>query len=210
MKLLMLMLIAVCQLNAQNKKSENLSQQIYDDVINMYIQDYLRKHPVNIDLSEQKCDSIFLGLINGYRAQNHLTALKLIDVMDSACRLHTIWMLNRDTISHIENSLDIGGRVYYNPIDRIRRYDQSWAENHPNVYENCAVSNVRAGNDPTIQFQRISAESVESVFRMWQKSPGHNAAMLVPDAKYLGFYIGSKFKKKQNLYLQKATMLICK
>lgn len=54
------MLIAVSQLNAQNKKSEDLSQQIYDDVVNMYVQNYLKTHTTNIDLEEQKCDSIFL------------------------------------------------------------------------------------------------------------------------------------------------------
>jgi uncharacterized protein YkwD len=210
MKLLILMLIAVSQFKAQNKKSDEISQQIYDEIINRYIENYLKTNPVKVDLEEQKCDSIFLGLINEYRTNHHLTTLKFIDILDSACRLHTMWMLIRDTISHTETSLNIDGKFYYNPIDRIRRYDQNWPKNHPEFYENCAISYGRAGNDPTIQFERITAESIVKVFKIWQNSPGHNAAMLLPDAKYIGYYIGSKYKKRQNFYFQMATMLISK
>lgn len=200
------MLITVSQIKAQYTPPDSVVKKIYDDYEKEMVADYLKKHPQNIDLTEAKCDSIFLGLINQYRKDNGLKALKYVAVLDSACKLHTKWMIKNDLIGHTENKPSLDGKLYLTPADRIKKYDPAWNNAHPDTRENCTYVG-STGNSPLVKYKRINEETVKSIFDNWKTSPEHNAVMLMPNALFLGFYIESKYSSDKNNYIVMATMM---
>jgi hypothetical protein len=89
------------QLMAQWKPTPAQEKKFWDDFEKQELDRYLKNHPITTDLSEAKCDSVFLLLINQYRKEKGLTALKHNIALDSACRLHTLFMIKYDTCGHV-------------------------------------------------------------------------------------------------------------
>jgi uncharacterized protein YkwD len=210
-KILILILLLGNNLQAQQnqyKPTKAAIDSIYDHVEKAQIENFLKTKPVLVDISEKVRDSIFLMLINDYRLSKGLNKLTYIVALNSACELHTNWMLNVQKVEHDETSLNIDGKMYPTFKDRIAKYDPSWLSEHKILFENCGAAKSFTGNDPTIQFKRITKESVHEIFNGWKASPGHNAAMLDEHVKYLGFYLGSKFNIKQNNYMVFGTLLL--
>ena len=210
-KVLLLLLILGNQLNAQQKQYKLTNADIDSisaRVEKAQIENYLNSNPVLIDISEHTRDSLFLILINNYRDSKGLNKLTFAPVLDSACELHTYWMLKEQKVAHDEFSINRDGKLYPKFTDRILKFDPNWMLGHHIILENCGGANSVIGNDPTIQFNRITKESVYDIFNGWKASPGHNAAMLNEHVKYIGFYLGSKFNTKQNNYLVLGTLLL--
>jgi uncharacterized protein YkwD len=210
-KILLLILVLGIQLKAQQKHykpQKAVEDSIYDRVVKLQIEDFLKTKPILVDISEATRDSIFLTLINNYRLSKGLNNLSYNSVLNSACELHTNWMLKEQKVSHDETSNNLDGKMYPKFTDRIAKFDPNWLSNHTIHFENCGAGNSIIGNDPTIQFKRITKESVNEIFNGWKSSPRHNAAMLNEDVKYLGFYLGSKFNVKQNQYITLGTLLV--
>jgi uncharacterized protein YkwD len=210
-KILILILLLGNNLQAQQNQYQPTSadlDSIYNRVEKAQIEKFLSTKPVLVDISEGTRDSIFLTLINNYRLSMGLNKLTYVNVLNSACELHTNWMLNVQKVEHDETSLNIDGKMYPTFKDRIAKYDPSWLSDHKKLFENCGAAKSFTGNDPTIQFKRITKESVHEIFNGWKASPRHNAAMLDEHVKYLGFSLGSKFNIKQNNYMVFGTLLM--
>jgi uncharacterized protein YkwD len=210
-KILILTLLLGNNLQAQQNQYQPTSadlDSIYNRVEKAQIEKFLSTKPELVDISEGTRDSIFLTLINNYRLSMGLNKLTYVNVLNSACKLHTNWMLQEQKVGHEETSNNIDGKQYQTFNDRIAKFDPNWLSNHTILFENCGAAKSSIGNDPTIQFKRITQESVYEIFNGWKASPGHNAAMLDKHIKYLGFYLGSKFNKKQNNYMVFGTLLV--
>ena len=192
---------------AQWKPTPEEEKKWWDNVLKEWEADYLKKNPIAEDITEKRCDSIFLTLINNYRQEMGLGKVVYMPVLDSASRLHTKWLLKYDTICHTEIYPNIDGNIYRNPTDRIEKFDPTWENTFQKVKENCGI-NATIGTGPFIKYKRINDNSIDEVFKGWVNSPGHKAALVTPNARYLGFYIASKFNPKSNHYSIVATMLI--
>ena len=191
--LVIALMISANQLVAQWSPTPEQEKKFWEDTEKQEITNYLKKHPDTNDLSEVKRKSIFLKLINQYRSQKGLTSVEYTSALDSACSLHTLYMVKYDTIGHLERYLSLDGGFYPNPYNRIKKFDSLWVKAHPYYLENCASVGT-IGNDPTVRFKRITAESVTEIMNSWKNSPGHNAAMLDPKVKYIGFFTKSKYQ----------------
>ena len=210
-KILILTLLLGNNLQAQQNQYQPTSadlDSIYNRVEKAQIENFLSTKPVLVDISVATRDSIFLTLINNYRLSMGLNKLTYVNVLNSACELHTNWMLQEQKVGHEETSNNIDGKLYPTFTDRITKFDPNWLSNHTILFENCGAAKSSIGNDPTIQFKRITQESVSEIFNGWKASPEHNAAMLDKQIKYLGFYLGSKFNKKQNNFMVFGTLLV--
>lgn len=210
-QLVMLLLILGNQLSAQQaeyKPTKADIDSIYARVEREQTERFLKSNPIQDDISEESRDSIFLILINNYRQSKGLNTLTFAPVLDSACELHTNWMLKEQILGHDETSVSTDGLFYPKFTDRIRRFDPNWMLNHPIIFENCGGGNSAIGNDPFIKFKRITKEHVYTIFNAWKGSPRHNAAMLDANVKYLGFYLGSRYNAKQNSQLVFGTLLV--
>jgi uncharacterized protein YkwD len=210
-RILLLLLIIGNQLKAQQNQYNPTKvdiDSIYARVENVQIENFLKTNPILIDISEELKDSIFLMLINNYRVSNGLNKLNYSLALDSACELHTYWMLKEQKVEHEEFSINRDGELYPQFTDRILKFDPSWFSDHKILFENCGAAKSIIGNDPKIQFKRITKESVYEIFNGWKTSPGHNAAMLNEHVKYLGFYLEGKYNTKLNNYLVLGTLLL--
>jgi uncharacterized protein YkwD len=181
---------------------------IYAGIERIQLQRYFQTNPVYLDISEATRDSIFLMLINDYRRSKGLCKLTYLPALDSACELHTKWMLKERKVGHEETSENLDGRSYPKVIDRVKRYDRNNAFRKRILFENCGGGGCIAGNDPTIRYRKISAIQIHEIFNGWKLSPGHNIAMLKENVKYLGFYIEGDFDVKRNNYITLGTMLV--
>jgi uncharacterized protein YkwD len=210
-RILLLLVILGNQLNAQQnqfKPTNTDIDSIYDRVERELTERFLKSNPIQIDISEESRDSIFLILINNYRQSKGLNTLTFAPVLDSACELHTNWMLKEQIVGHDETSVNTDGLFYPKFTDRIRRFDPNWMVNHHIIFENCGGGNSAIGNDPFIKFKRITKDHVYEIFNAWKASPGHNAAMLDANVKYIGFYLGSRYNAKQNSHVVLGTLLV--
>jgi len=205
--LVIALMITANQLVAQWKPTPEQKKKFWEDTEKQEITNYLKTHPDTFDLSEVKRKSIFLKLINQYRSQKGLTSVEYTSALDSACSLHTLYMVKYDTIGHLERYLSLDGGFYPNPYNRIKKYDSLWVKAHPYYLENCAYVGT-IGNDPTVRFKRITAESITEIMNSWKNSPGHNAAMLDPKVKYIGFFTKSKYQKRKNNFYIASTLLL--
>lgn len=103
---------------------------------------------VSLDVEEAK----FLQLINTYRAQNGLGALKASTNLNRAAA----WMAQ-----------DLGANAYFSHTDSLGRAPSTRVQNCG--YPGGAGENIAAG---TVQ------DTAQEAFTMWQNSAGHNANML--------------------------------
>ena len=199
------------QLMAQWKPTPAELKKFWADIEKQELDHYLKTHPITTDLSEAKCDSIFLVLINQYRKEKGLTAVKYNIALDSSCRLHTLFMLKYDTCGHVEPYLNVDGGYYPNPINRIKKYDAIWVKEHPYFLENCEFSGGTISsipNDPYVKYKTITIESITDIINGWKNSPGHNAAMLDSKVRYIGFYTKSKYIKRKNHFYIASTLFL--
>ena len=181
---------------------------IYISIEKAQIEKFLKTNPVLDDISEVTRDSIFLMLINNYRLSKGLKTLTYVPALDSACELHTNWMLKVQKVGHDETSINLDGKMYAKFTDRIRKFNPNWLSHHNILFENCGAAKSTIGNDPTIKFKRITKEHVYDIFRAWTESPGHNAAMLNKNVKYIGFYLGGNYNAKQNNHIVLGTLIL--
>jgi uncharacterized protein YkwD len=98
-------------------------------------------------------------LVNAYRKQNGLRALKLQPALTEAARAHARDLAKWDRISHF-------GSDGSNPWDRVKRAGYN---------AKLAAENVGTGQ-----------VTVDEVFKGWQVSPGHNKNLLLADAEHMG------------------------
>ena len=112
------------------------------------------------DLALDAQEQAFLTLINGYRAQNGLGALKVSTNLDRS----SAWL-----------SRDLGVKNYFSHTDSLGRTPSTRAMNCG--YPSGAGENIAAG---TVW------DTAQEVFAAWQGSPGHNANMLNASYKMIG------------------------
>jgi len=206
--LVLAILMSANQVIAQWSPSPEQQKKFWEDIEKQEIASYLKNHPDTSGLSEIKCHSVFLALINEYRRQKGLNSVEYAAVLDSACRIHTLYMLKYDTIGHLERYLSVDGGFYPNPSNRIKKYDSTWVKAHPYYFENCELSGGSVGSNPTLRFRRITTESITEIMNGWKNSPGHNAAMLDEKVKYIGFFTKSKYQKRKNNFYIASTLLL--
>ena len=98
-------------------------------------------------------------LVNGYRAQKGLKPLKLSTKLNDAAHVHSADLAKSDRISHYGSD---GSDAW----ERVRK----------------------TGYGPRLTAENVGTgqKSVEEVFRGWQKSPDHNANLLLKDADEMG------------------------
>ncbi len=98
-------------------------------------------------------------LINNYRKARGLKTLRVDVQLTDAAKAHSRDLARWDRISHY-------GSDGSNPWDRVKRTGYN---------AKLAAENVGTGQN-----------SIEEVFKGWQKSPGHNKNLLLADAKQMG------------------------
>ena len=98
-------------------------------------------------------------LINAYRQKKGLRALSVDVKLTKAAKGHSRDLARWDRISHY-------GSDGSNPWDRVKRSGYN---------ARLAAENVGTGQN-----------TIEEVFKGWQKSPGHNKNLLLADAKHMG------------------------
>ena len=112
------------------------------------------------DYSQTKLDAeAALELINQYRKQNGLKALKLNAALSEAAKNHSRDLAKWDRISHF-------GSDGSNPWDRVKRTGYN---------ARLAAENVGTGQ-----------ATIDEVFKGWKESPGHNKNLLLTDAEHMG------------------------
>ncbi len=112
------------------------------------------------DYSQTKLDAeAALELINQYRKQNGLKALKLNASLSEAAKNHSRDLAKWDRISHF-------GSDGSNPWDRVKRTGYN---------ARLAAENVGTGQ-----------ATIDEVFKGWKESPGHNKNLLLTDAEHMG------------------------
>ena len=101
-------------------------------------------------------------LVNAYRAQKGLKPLKLNTRLSEAARKHSEDLAKSDRISHFGSD---GSDAW----DRVRK----------------------AGYGPRVTAENVGTgqQSLEEVFRGWQKSSDHNANLLLREAEELGIAV---------------------
>ncbi len=110
-------------------------------------------------------------LVNAYRAQKGLKPLKLSAKLNEAARVHSSDLAKSDRISHYGSD---GSDAW----ERVRK----------------------TGYGPRLTAENVGTgqKSLDEVFRGWQKSPDHNANLLLRDADEMGVAMvynpGSQFK----------------
>lgn len=98
-------------------------------------------------------------LINAYRKEKGLKALKLNPELSNAAKSHSRDLAKWDRISHF-------GSDGSNPWDRVKRAGYN---------ARLAAENVGTGQ-----------ASIDEVFKGWKESPGHNKNLLLTDAEHMG------------------------
>lgn len=199
-------LIFSLHLMAQWEPTEVEKNKIYDHAVEAMEKDYLKKHPVIADLTVEKRADKFLKLINQYRTEYGLKKLSYVSILDSACSLHTNWMLQYDTVSHLEVCAHKDGKSYPLLEDRIKKYNKK--TDFYNLMENCQIAEGTTGNNPLIKYKTITEQTIYKIFIGWKNSPGHNAVMLSIDATHIGFFAASKYEKEKNNYFVAATLIM--
>lgn len=100
-----------------------------------------------------------LKMINAYRREKGLKALKWDDTLARAAKIHSSDLAKWDRISHY-------GSDGSNPWDRVKRVG---------FKARLAAENVGTGQ-----------ADLAEVFKGWQESPGHNKNLLLADATHMG------------------------
>jgi uncharacterized protein YkwD len=98
-------------------------------------------------------------LVNAYRREKGLTALKLQPALTEAARSHSRDLAKWDRISHF-------GSDGSNPWDRVKRAGYN---------ARLAAENVGTGQ-----------VTIDEVIKGWRASPGHNKNLLLSDAEHMG------------------------
>jgi uncharacterized protein YkwD len=98
-------------------------------------------------------------LVNAYRRQNGLRALKLQPALTEAARSHARDLAKWDRISHF-------GSDGSNPWDRVKRAGYN---------ARLAAENVGTGQI-----------TIDEVMKGWEASPGHKKNLLLPEAEHMG------------------------
>ena len=117
--------------------------------------------------SSEEC--AFLGLINNYRAQNHLGKLSLVVTLGAAARHHSNDMAAHNYLSH---TLYDGTSAHQNMINYGYPSSGYWGEN---IYAGYGTGS-----------NGVSNSSAQGAFNWWRSSPGHNANMLNSHFKAIG------------------------
>lgn len=102
----------------------------------------------------------FLDIVNAYRADHGLHALKLSATLGAAAEHHSLDMARHDYFSH---TLADGTDWHKNILD------------HRYLREPATAENIAAGRS-----------SARGAFALWANSPGHDANMLDPDMWAIG------------------------
>lgn len=126
--------------------------------------------------SQSQSDRIFIGLINGFRAENGLGALKYDATLDSAAEWHSAYMAKTGVLSHTES-------LYPTPQSRIEKYDPKAFAGKFDRYEVLENANRGAHYGKAITDSLI----VVQAFEAWKGSPPHRAAMLNAKAQFVAF-----------------------
>jgi len=100
-----------------------------------------------------------LRLVNGYRREKGLKALKLDAALTKAAKMHSRDLAKWDRISHY-------GSDGSNPWDRVKR---------AGFKARLAAENVGTGQ-----------ATLKEVMAGWKQSPGHNKNLLLADATHMG------------------------
>jgi len=116
--------------------------------------DYLLTHNRVADAEKATRD-----LINAYRKEKGLKALKLSAALTEAAKAHSRDLAKWDRISHY-------GSDGSNPWDRVKRAGYN---------AKVAAENVGTGQ-----------ASLEEVIKGWKASPGHNKNLLLSDIEHMG------------------------
>jgi uncharacterized protein YkwD len=106
-------------------------------------------------------------LVNAYRKQKGLRALKLQPALTEAARAHSRDLAKWDRISHF-------GSDGSNPWDRVKRAGYN---------ARLAAENVGTGQI-----------TIDEVIKGWQGSPGHNKNLLLAEAEHMGIALVQDFK----------------
>jgi len=106
-------------------------------------------------------------LVNAYRREKGLRALRLQPALTEAARTHSRDLAKWDRISHF-------GSDGSNPWDRVKR----------------------AGYNATLAAENVGTGQVtiEEVIKGWQASPGHNKNLLLPEAEHMGIALAQDSK----------------
>jgi uncharacterized protein YkwD len=105
-----------------------------------------------------------LSLLNAYRAQNNLPALKPFDGLNQAAD----WLSADSAQSGISSHTDSTGRV---PDQRLRDCGFAWTAYRENIYWGQGDA---------------SYTGAQAAFTWWKNSPHHNANMLASDVTLIG------------------------
>jgi uncharacterized protein YkwD len=146
--------------------------------------------------SQDKHDQMFLSLINDYRTSLGLNPVKYDSLLDSAAKVQSIWMQKFEKVSHdigVHARLEIIDPNYRDKIRQMLIVENCYGDMHSNG----KVSGVSG----------VTEADIKCTFDGWKSSPGHNAAMIIPETTSLGFDIRGGVMADGVGYLIVATMV---
>ena len=152
---------------------------------------------ISVAFAQDKYDTIFIKLVNDYRASKGLSVLVYDSLLDSACVVQSTWMIMNEKIDH-----DIGVHTRLEQIDPYYKYKIRQSP----VLENCfgyTFSNARVSG-----VTLVTEKNIQEAFDGWLASPGHHMAIVLPESTNIGFDIRGKVMKDGKGFIIGATMVV--
>lgn len=132
--------------------------------------------------------SEFAKLLNAYRVANHLTPVKVNVKLTKAAQIQSDYLASTvtvDSTGKIYSKISHMHHEFLYPADRVAKIDAE-LESKTLASECVAMSYFYETS--------TSRDLAEDVFKMWKKSPGHNA-ILLSDIDEIGVSVSLKINK---------------
>lgn len=173
--------------------------------------------------SQNKDGVYFLKSLNKFRSENGLMPVVFSPILDSACKFHTEWMLEKNELSHYQ----YGNGGFYSVVDeRVKKYD-SLDCFPPMFVDTCFKPRVgvlqfqfKSNNMENVGYYFVmnSKFSEKTVLEMdsltkimfvnWVNSEGHKKTLLMKKATHVGYYVGYKYVPERFSFYVYATCIL--
>jgi len=180
----------------------------------------------SFSFSQNKDGMYFLKSLNDFRKENGLLPVSFSPILDSACKFHTLWMIEKNELTHYEYSNNSNGEYYRSSNGRVQKYDplgcfpptyydttykdkDGWITSisRSNNLENCGYYFVMRS-----YFNKNTVLEMDSLTRImfinWVNSEGHKKTLLMKKATHVGYYVGYKFVPEKFSFYVYATCIL--
>lgn len=168
----------------------------------------------------------FLESLNKLRVENGLNPVVFSPILDSACKFHTVWMLENKELDHGEYTYRNDGKKYSLVDDRVKKYD--YLKYFPPMYEDSSFKDkdgwiktyYKSNNLENVgyyfvmntKFSEKTVLEMDSLTRImfinWVNSDGHKKTLLMKKATHVGYYVGYIYVPEKFSFYTYATCIL--